>query len=60
LKKDGAITEDMNIKGTSGFFAEEEEDINETAEEKRLKTTKKLIKDLDEETKNNGDFFHNL
>jgi hypothetical protein len=40
------------------FFEGENE--NETGEEKRLKMTKKLIKELGEETKNNDDFFYNL
>jgi len=57
LKKDGAVTRDM-IQGDPFFATGEDE--NETAEEKRLKMTKKLIKDLGEESKNNDDFFFNL
>jgi len=44
------------------FFAGQELDENETAEEKRLRMTKKLIKQLDEEQKDTekDDFFMNL
>ena len=52
VKTTGAVTEG------DGFFAEGHE--NETVEEKRLRATKKLIKDLGEETKNNDEFFVNL
>jgi hypothetical protein len=41
------------------FFAQGE-DENETAEEKRLRMTKKLISELGEESKKNDDFFFNL
>jgi hypothetical protein len=40
------------------FFNKNEE--TETAEEKRLRMTKKLIKELGEETKTNDDFFLGL
>lgn len=44
------------------FFAKDEDDENENADERRLKLTKKLIKELGEETKNKEkeDFFINL
>jgi hypothetical protein len=56
FRKDGAVTQDM-VDGDD-FFATKDE--NETAEEKRLRMTKKIIADLGEETKNNEDFFFNL
>ena len=57
LKTNGAISADM-IKG-DGFFAQEN-DVNETTDEKRLRMTKALIKELGEETKDKEDFFHQL
>ena len=59
LRKDGAITADLV---DDPFFAGQELDENETAEEKRLRMTKKLIKQLDEEQKDTekDDFFMNL
>jgi len=58
VKKDGAVTRDM-IAGDA-FFGAGADDENETAEEKRLRMTKKLIAELGEETKKNDDFFFNL
>jgi len=57
IKKDGAVTRDM-ISGDNFFVKGEDE--NETAEEKRLRMTKKLISELGEESKKNDDFFFNL
>ena len=44
------------------FFAKDQDDENENADERRLKLTKKLIKELGEETKDKEkeDFFINL
>lgn len=41
------------------FFAQEAI-ANETVDEKRLRMTKKLIKELGEETHDKEDFFHQL
>lgn len=56
--KDGAITE----VDKDPFFAGKDEDDNENADERRLKMTKKLIKELGEESKDKEkeDFFMNL
>lgn len=55
LRKDGAVTSDLVHQDP--FFNQDE---TETAEEKRLRITKKLIKELGEETKTNDDFFMGL
>ena len=57
VKTNGAISADM-IKGDN-FFAQDNE-INETIDEKKLRMTKALIKELGEETKDKEDFFHQL
>lgn len=56
--KDGAISQ----IDKDPFFAKEQEDENENADERRLKLTKKLIKELGEESKDKekSDFFVNL
>ena len=58
LREGGAISQDLI---NDPFFAQQDAE-NETAEEKRLRMTKKLIRKLDEEqgSKEKEDFFHNL
>ena len=60
VRQGGAITADLVA---DPFFAgDQAEDVNETAEEKRLRMSKKLIAQLDEEQKDEDkeDFFMNL
>jgi len=56
-KTGGAISADM-IHGDAFFQAEDDE--NESPDEKRLRMTKALIKELGEETKEKENFFHGL
>ena len=56
-KANGAISADM-IHGDAFFQGDEDE--NESPDEKRLRMTKALIKELGEETKEKENFFHGL
>jgi ribosomal RNA-processing protein 9 len=56
-KTAGAISADM-IRGDAFFQGDEDE--NESPDEKRLRMTKALIKELGEETKEKENFFHGL
>jgi hypothetical protein len=56
-KTAGAISADM-VHGDAFFQGDEDE--NESPDEKRLRMTKALIKELGEETKEKENFFHGL